>query len=771
MVTVFALFAAVSLLRLQSVTSNQENSCDDSKVIEEDVPSELYMLQRSAARHKPEHEALKHPGDQNSTSKGSKSERVDKLQTHGLKSKHDHQMPAVEANSSKFEKSNHHKLEKESKQQHSPKRDVKKGDLTIAPKRKSKMNDQGPEDPVETSSTTALPAAPAEGPVAEPVAEGEAVPRPATEGEAAPAAEGEAPEGARGRGNRAGTDPETGEPYNAEDDPNMEAAREHFKEVAEEIKEAKIVSCVLIAMIFVFVVVHIMHEFEIHLLPEGVMIILVGILLGLVLKYYCRSKMMYDAEYRSKIAIELLNEVFLPMLMLEAGWSVRRMDFISQLPYILNFAIVGTLISTCVIATLMYQTGQAGMHQISSWRGSFVVAALISATDPVATLATYSDLKVEPLLNIIVFGEAAINDAVAIVVFTLVNDDYYMESFDSKGAMVLFGTLKGGKTLLCSFLCGASTSFVVCMVLRAVGMHRNKKLEILVVVLGGYLSYALGEYFRVSGIICTLFNGMFMGKYAKFHLSTEGSLLTSFYISQMSTIMDAGVFLLSGVCCISLSWSGRHLGLFLMAFCCIARICSTVPCGLICNFLKWNINRSPNATEADLHILTPKYLFMIWHAGLRGGIAENLALQIGEWLDRTEGPGAKEAVRSAVFMLVAAYVVIFGGTTKLFLDKLGIPMGGEYSEDSLSKTELIHVEGQVMNWLHSKVFFPILVGAAAEHQDADAKLGMGENDVLEVLHDVCHGHRGGLMSKKEPKAAAVSKGRKTFLKSQKTSQS
>lgn len=523
---------------------------------------------------------------------------------------------------------------------------------------------------------------------------------------------------------------------------------EHFAEIADEKKEAKIVSCTICAMIIVFVLSHVMHDLDIHILPEAVMVIFVGVLLGYLLKYWCMSRIMFDSEYRSEIAIQLLNEIFLPMLMLEAGWSVRRLDFISQLPYILNFAIFGTLISTGVIGYLLYKTGQAGYHPVTTARGSMVVAALISATDPVATLGTYSELKVDPLLNIVVFGEAAINDAVAIVVFTLVNDSFLLAQYEGPN-LIYFGIYSGIKTLMCSFMVGCFTSTIVCMILKAASMRRNKKLEILCVVLGGYLSYAFGEWAQVSGIISTLFNGMFMGKYAKYHLSKDGSLLTSFYISQMSTIMDAGVFMLSGVCCVCLNFEDESLGGLLIIFCAVARVCSTVPCGLLSNFMKRVLKRNPQIADSDIHLLTPKYLFMMWHAGLRGGIAENLALQIGPWLDETCGVGTKNAVRSSVFFLVAVYVVVFGGTTKLFLGWLGIPMGCENPQDVLSRTELVHSEAKAIDWLHEKVFFPLLVGKAASEQNQDVDESIDDEDVIGILHEVCHGHRGGLLRKKE----------------------
>lgn len=46
---------------------------------------------------------------------------------------------------------------------------------------------------------------------------------------------------------------------------------------------------------------------------------------------------------------------------------------------------------------------------------SFAFGSLISAVDPVATIAIFNALNVDPVLNMLVFGESILNDAVAIV--------------------------------------------------------------------------------------------------------------------------------------------------------------------------------------------------------------------------------------------------------------------------------------------------------------------------------------------------------------------
>ncbi len=49
--------------------------------------------------------------------------------------------------------------------------------------------------------------------------------------------------------------------------------------------------------------------------------------------------------------------------------------------------------------------------------------ALISAVDPVATLAIFSAMDVEPTLNMLVFGESILNDAVSIVLCNIMMKD------------------------------------------------------------------------------------------------------------------------------------------------------------------------------------------------------------------------------------------------------------------------------------------------------------------------------------------------------------
>lgn len=62
--------------------------------------------------------------------------------------------------------------------------------------------------------------------------------------------------------------------------------------------------------------------------------------------------------------------------------------------------------------------GLADLVYSLNFAESMAFGALISAVDPVATLAIFAALDVDQVLNMLVFGESILNDAVSIVLAT-----------------------------------------------------------------------------------------------------------------------------------------------------------------------------------------------------------------------------------------------------------------------------------------------------------------------------------------------------------------
>jgi len=164
------------------------------------------------------------------------------------------------------------------------------------------------------------------------------------------------------------------------------------------------------------------------------MVILVGMLVGLVIHlltgeedvaYYYEDENNNNNgdDQQQQIAQSLLSFspsvffiVLLPPIIFNSGYHLRRDLFFRYITPICLFACLGTAACAAVVATLLYVCRQyLGFEP--SYLELLAFGALISATDPVSTLAVFSSKKVDPQLFYLVFGESVINDAVGLVLF------------------------------------------------------------------------------------------------------------------------------------------------------------------------------------------------------------------------------------------------------------------------------------------------------------------------------------------------------------------
>jgi sodium/hydrogen exchanger 8 len=412
----------------------------------------------------------------------------------------------------------------------------------------------------------------------------------------------------------------------------------------------------------------------------------------------------------------VLNLLLLPLIIFESGWSLRRQDFLSQIAYILLFAIMGTLISVAVVAAIL--------KFVTGWHLQTVLiyASLISAVDPVATLSTYGALKVEPLLNTLVFGESVINDAVAIALFNALNaagkancesisDDHDRQTMIQMAPQISLDVLwimSGSLTL------GVMLGILYCLIIRFAHLQHNAVLETLYIVISCFFTYALAHAVNLSGIIAVLFCSILMNVYAKRSLSKEGAELSGFLLKQMATLADMGVFLFCGAAVV-LVHDATEFAAWVMFACLVGRAVAVFPLGALTNCLKKATGHARGISEEDMNLVSCKHLFMMWHAGLRGGIALVLCLELGAWIDVLEGEGTRQRLRNATFITIFVFLLVFGGSTQAFLKMMGIPMGKESDTSLLFKKEAPRFVQVFVDRIHNEILLPVLVG----HDDDD----------------------------------------------------
>src|SRR4051812_29060273 len=126
------------------------------------------------------------------------------------------------------------------------------------------------------------------------------------------------------------------------------------------------------------------------------------------------------------------------------------------------------------------------------------VGATLSATDPVTILAIFNAYQVDPKLYTVIFGEAILNDAIAIVLFETAqrykatgHELRFSSLFESIGTFlfVFFG----------SSILGVAIGMFTSLLLKFTYLRRFPKTESCIIILIAYASYFFSNAIHMSG--------------------------------------------------------------------------------------------------------------------------------------------------------------------------------------------------------------------------------------------------------------------------------
>lgn len=360
----------------------------------------------------------------------------------------------------------------------------------------------------------------------------------------------------------------------------------------------------------------------------------------------------------------------LPPIVFEAGYSMKRTNFFRNMGSILLFAFVGTVISTFVIGFGLYVLALWGVLSIEkNALDPLTFGALISSIDPIATLAILGnkDLRCDPLLYSLVFGESVLNDAVAI---TLYQTFIGFRSEASFGASQFWSAM-GKFALICvgSLFIGAVVALLCAFLLRLLNFSRKPSNEFIIIFFSAYLCYCLAELTHMSGIMALFICGVMQAHYAWYNISSVSRTTTRHAFHSFAHIAEALLYVYFGI---SAFFSTRaELG-FEWSFSLIVASC------ILC-VLARALNIFPLAFLANLgrkRKISFKMQIVMWFSGLRGAISFALAIAM-----ESPNKGAKQFITTTM-VIIALTTLGMGGACSWVLGKLGMTgvEGGDEEE-------------------------------------------------------------------------------------------
>ncbi len=230
----------------------------------------------------------------------------------------------------------------------------------------------------------------------------------------------------------------------------------------------------------------------------------------------------------------LVLNLFLPILIFEAGINTDVSRLRSTFKPIALLAGPGAIISSGIIAVLL----KFGLGL--SWIPALFVGVILANTDTVSMIAVFKEIPVPSRLSTIVEGETLFNDAAALVSFNLILQVY------STGSITF---LEGIKQLLFISLGGCIIGLILGYLTIPVFARLDDPLSSLLLTVAVALgTFQVGQSLGVSGAVAVVVAGLIFGNLGLSRNTSASSRITllSFW-EYASFTVNTFIFLLIGV--------------------------------------------------------------------------------------------------------------------------------------------------------------------------------------------------------------------------------
>lgn len=231
---------------------------------------------------------------------------------------------------------------------------------------------------------------------------------------------------------------------------------------------------------------------------------------------------------------DLVLVVFLPPLLMDGAYFSVWDEFRRNLRGILMLAIGAVLFTTLAVGVLVHLAAPG-----LPWAACFALGAIVSPPDAVAAKAVLERVALPRRLMALLEGESLLNDATGLVLYRFAVAAALTGAFSMHHAAVEFGVLAVGGVAV-----GVGIGFAVVRLLRVLN---DEYLVITASVLSAWISYIVGEWLEVSGVIATVTTGMLLGWHQHQVFSASVRTRGTAFWQVMVFLLEALVFILIGL--------------------------------------------------------------------------------------------------------------------------------------------------------------------------------------------------------------------------------
>ena len=301
------------------------------------------------------------------------------------------------------------------------------------------------------------------------------------------------------------------------------------------------------------------HRWKCKVLPEACVVLTVGMVAGFLCKelFVKRGK----RGFFSGALLGFDNALFflglLPPVIFYSGYELHPQWLFGLFYQIVGFAVVGTFVSAVIVGIVLKLASVCHLAPLDiTFAETLTFGALVSATDPVSVIAVFTELRVDPKMFYLVFGESVLNDAVGIVLFKTFSK-FVGYSFTAKNlalAVADFIVIFSGSAIV-GGVCAAFTALTLRM-LRTDDTDEgaaatSRTLQLVTLCAAIWAPTFLAELVELSGIVATLFAAIGVRHWATPNLQSSSTVdakpVANAVLSTLAHLADTIIFLYLGL--------------------------------------------------------------------------------------------------------------------------------------------------------------------------------------------------------------------------------